>query len=110
MLESLDEAWEGEDLNVVSLVAWGGVGKSTLVNKWVARMAADNYRGARRVFGWSFYSQGTSERVTSADQFIAEALAWFGDPNPNEGSPWAKGERLAALLRKAMTLLLLDGM
>ena len=110
MLESLDKAWEDENLHVISLVAWGGVGKSTLINKWVERMAADNYRGARRVFGWSFYSQGTSEQVTSADLFIAEALAWFGDPEPDEGSPWAKGERLAALVRKEKTLLLLDGM
>jgi len=46
----LDEAWETENINVVSLVAWGGVGKTTLVNKWLEQMAADNYRGARRVY------------------------------------------------------------
>ena len=97
-------------LNVVSLVAWGGVGKSTLVNKWLERMAADNYRGARRVFAWSFYSQGTSERVTSADLFIAEALKWFGDADPAQGSPWDKGGRLAELVRRERTLLVLDGM
>ena len=66
-LALLDEAWAAETKNVVSLVAWGGVGKSTLVNKWLERLKADNYRGAARVFGWSFYSQGTGERVTSAD-------------------------------------------
>jgi hypothetical protein len=32
-LRMLDEAWETEGTHVVSLVAWGGVGKSTLVNK-----------------------------------------------------------------------------
>ncbi|MFC1713188.1 TIR domain-containing protein [Candidatus Poribacteria bacterium] len=106
----LDNAWEFHSTNVVSLVAWGGVGKSTLVNKWLERMKADNYRGARRVYAWSFYSQGTGERVTSADQFIAAALEWFGDPDPNAGSPWNKGERLADLVKQEKNLLILDGM
>ena len=76
---------EGEGkVNVMTLVAWGGVGKSALVNKWLTQMARDNYRGAERVYGWSFYSQGAAEgRQVSADQFIAAALAWFGDPDPN---------------------------
>ncbi|MBU0909909.1 MAG: hypothetical protein KJ717_10105, partial [Proteobacteria bacterium] len=86
------------------------VGKSTLVNRWLAEMAADNYRGAARVFGWSFYSQGSGERVTSADRFIAGALAWFGDPNPITGSPWDKGQRLAGLIKQQRTLLVLDGL
>ena len=43
-------------------------------------------------------------------QFIAEALAWFGDDDPTAGSPWAKGERLAELVRREKTLLVLDGL
>lgn len=106
----LDKAWASGGTHVVSLVAWGGVGKSTLVKKWAERLAADNYRGARRVYAWSFYSQGTSERVTSADLFISSALRWFGDPDPTLGSPWDKGERLAKFVQAEKTLLLLDGM
>lgn len=109
-LAMLDEAWDSEHINIISLMAWGGVGKSTLVNKWLERMASDNYRGARRVYGWSFYSQGTGERVTSADQFISQALTWFGDSDPTKGSPWDKGERLADLVRSEKTLLVLDGL
>jgi tetratricopeptide (TPR) repeat protein len=109
-LKLLDEAWESGKNNVISFVAWGGVGKSTLINKWCEQLAADNYRGAKRVYSWSFYSQGTGERVTSADLFIAEALKWFGDTDPTEGSPWDKGQRLADLVRSKKTLLLLDGM
>jgi len=109
-LEMLDKAWESDNTHVVSFVAWGGVGKSTLVNKWLERMKADNYRGARRVFAWSFHSQGTGERVTSADLFFSEALAWFGDPDPKEGSVWDKGTRLAELVRKEKNLLVLDGL
>ena len=109
-LERLDEAWESDQTHIVSLVAWGGVGKSTLVNKWLERLQADNYRGARRVYAWSFYSQGTGERVSSADLFISDALDWFNDPDPTAGSPWDKGQRLADLVRREKTLLLLDGM
>ncbi|HEY6323529.1 MAG TPA: TIR domain-containing protein [Thermoanaerobaculia bacterium] len=109
-LRWLDELWESPSFRVVSLVAWGGVGKSTLVNKWLERMERDGYRGARKVFAWSFFSQGTSERVTSADLFVDQALRFFGDPAPIEGSPWSKGERLAALVRGARNLLILDGL
>jgi len=109
-LEMLDNAWETDNTHVVSFVAWGGVGKSTLVNKWLEHMEAENYRGARRVYAWTFHSQGTGEKVTSADVFFSEALAWFGDPDPNEGSPWDKGARLAELIRTEKTLLLLDGL
>lgn len=109
-LELLDESWESDNIHMVSLVAWGGVGKSTLVNRWLGKMALDNFRGAQKVFAWSFYSQGTDERVTSADQFIREALDWFGDPNPDEGSPWDKGRRLVERAQQEKTLLILDGL
>lgn len=109
-LELLDAAWANDGTNVVSLVAWGGVGKSTLANKWLERMAGDNYRGARRIYAWSFYSQGTGERITSADLFINDALKWFGDTDPTAGSPWDKGERLARLVQSEKTLLVLDGL
>jgi hypothetical protein len=47
----LDDAWANQDVNVVSIVAWAGVGKSTLVNHWLRRMAAEKYRSAELVFG-----------------------------------------------------------
>jgi tetratricopeptide (TPR) repeat protein len=109
-LQQLDEAWAGQNTHILSLVAWGGVGKSALVNNWLARMAQDNYRGANRVYAWSFYSQGTTDKVVSADQFIEAALVWFGDPDPNKGTPWDKGERLAHLVAAQRNLLVLDGL
>lgn len=110
-LARLDAAWENPQTNLVSLVAWGGVGKTALVNVWLNRMGQEDYRSAVRVYGWSFYSQGAAEeRQASADLFIAAALGWFGDPNPDEGSPWDKGERLAELVRQQRTLLILDGL
>jgi nucleoside phosphorylase/tetratricopeptide (TPR) repeat protein len=105
------EGQGGGKINVLMLVAWGGVGKSALVNQWLARMARQNYCGAERVYGWSFYSQGAAEgRQVSADPFVAAALKWFGDPDPSAGSPWDKGERLAELVKRQCTLLILDGL
>ena len=104
----LDACWE-EGVRVASIVAFGGVGKSALVNAWLARMDGDGWRGAERVYGWSFYSQGT-DRLTSSDEFVANALRELGDPDPTQGSPWDKGERLAKLVRKERTILVLDGL
>jgi hypothetical protein len=57
----LDRAWANKDVNVVTIVAWAGVGKSTLVNHWLRRLAAEHYRSAQLVFGWSFYRRGQVE-------------------------------------------------
>jgi hypothetical protein len=73
-------------------------------------MAAEQYRCAERVFGWSFYRQGTSGDTSSADEFLDAALTWFGDPDPRIGTPWEKGERLAKLVAHRRTLLVLDGL
>ena len=109
-LAFLDRAWANKDVNVVTIVAWAGVGKSSLVNHWLRRMAADHYRSAQLVFGWSFYRQGTSGDTSSADEFLDAALAWFGDPDPRLGTAWEKGERLAKLVAHRRTLLVLDGL
>jgi tetratricopeptide (TPR) repeat protein len=106
----LDRAWANEDVNVVTIVAWAGVGKSTLVNHWLRRMAADHYRSAELIFGWSLYRQGSSGDASSADDFLDAALTWFGDPDPRLGTAWEKGERLAKLIAHRRTLLVLDGL
>src|SRR6516162_4206774 len=106
----LDDAWANQRVNLVTIVAWAGVGKSTLVNHWLRRMAAENYRSAQLVFGWSFYRQGARGGTSSADEFLDAALTWFGDPDPRLGTSWEKGERLAKLVAKRRTLLILDGL
>jgi tetratricopeptide (TPR) repeat protein len=106
----LHRAWANKDVNIVTIVAWAGVGKSTLINHWLGRMAAKHYRSAELVFAWSFYRQGTSGGTSSADEFLDSALAWFGDPDPRIGTAWEKGERLAKLVAHRRTLLVLDGL
>jgi hypothetical protein len=73
-------------------------------------MAAEHYRSAELVFGWSFYRQGTSGGTSSADEFLDAALTWFGDPDPRVGTAWEKGKRLAKLIAHRRTLLVLDGL
>jgi tetratricopeptide (TPR) repeat protein len=109
-LAFLDNAWANPQVNVVTIVAWAGVGKSTLVNHWLRRMATDHYRSAELIFGWSFYRQGTSGDTLSADEFLDAALTWFGDPDTRIGTAWEKGERLAKLVAHRRTLLVLDGL
>ena len=100
-----------EPTNVVGLVVRGGVGKSTLVNKWLDGLKAEQLAERTRVPGWSFFSQQTGERVTSGRSVHRpRASRFFNDPEPEAGSPWAKGERLADLARKNRALLILDGL
>ena len=106
----LNDAWANQDVDIVTIVAWAGVGKSTLVNHWLREMAARHYDCAELVYGWSFYRQGTSGGTSSADEFLDAALTWFGDPDPRIGTAWEKGERLAKLISHRRTLLILDGL
>ena len=110
-LEMLNEAWANSKTNIVSLVAWGGVGKTALVNKWLSVMRDKQYCGAELVYGWSFYSHGAAEgKQVSTDFFITSALEFFGDKEPDNGNHWEKAERLANLIKKNRTLLILDGL
>ncbi|MEW6218933.1 MAG: TIR domain-containing protein [Thermodesulfobacteriota bacterium] len=110
-LEMLDTSWSQKSLGVLVLVAKGGVGKTTLVNEWLEkRMEKKRFRGAGKVFGFSFHSQGSGTRITDSDEFVRLALEFFGDNAPAEGTPWSKGERLAGLVRARNGLLILDGL
>jgi hypothetical protein len=107
-LKRLDEAWADRNTNILSLVAEGGAGKSALVNEWLKRMQADHYRGAEAVLGWSFYSQGSKERATSAEPFLNWALDKLGIKLETTSAP-AKGEAIAEALARRRVLLVLDG-
>ena len=71
-------------------------GKTMLVQQWLQRLHREGWFGVRRVYAWSFYSQGTKEdRQASEDSFLAHALDWFGVQCEPTLSPWDKGRLLA---------------
>jgi tetratricopeptide (TPR) repeat protein len=86
------------------------VGKSSLVNQWLGKLAMNHYRGARRVYGWSFFSQGQRNTTALAHDFLSEALKRMGDPAPTLGSVWERGERLARYIQQERMVLILDGL
>jgi hypothetical protein len=110
-LAKLTRAWNNPKTNIVQIVAPCGVGKTQLVTKWrEGLLDKDDHGGAAGAFDWSFYSQGTQQQA-SADEFFNKALRWFGETELEKYKyPLAKGERLAALVKRQRTLLILDGL
>ncbi|MGB2804671.1 MAG: toll/interleukin-1 receptor domain-containing protein, partial [Candidatus Zixiibacteriota bacterium] len=110
-LETLNKAWENPQTKILSSIAWGGVGKSALVNVWLNKMEEHNYKGAELVYGWSFYSQGTKEKgQASADGFFNDAFKWFGYTGDIPKTQHEKGRLLAEIISRERTLLILDGL
>lgn len=101
---------------VLTFVALGGEGKTSLVAKWAAELAAQDWPGCDAAFAWSFYSQGTREQLAaSSDLFLKEALTFFGDDADKAfaASPagaFEKGQRLARIVGQRRSLLILDGL
>jgi hypothetical protein len=101
---------------VLTFVALGGEGKTSLVAKWSAELAEQNWPGCDAAFAWSFYSQGTrDQQAASSDFFLKEALSFFGDDADKAfaASPagaFEKGQRLAHVVGQRRNLLILDGL
>ncbi len=71
---------------VLTFVALGGEGKTSLIAKWaVDAMLAKGLPGCDAAFAWSFYSQGTREQVAaSSDLFLKDALTFFASGTKEE--------------------------
>lgn len=110
-LAQIETAWTDPRTKLITIVAWGGVGKTALVHEFRNRLCMRDEPAW--VFDWSFYSQGTRDvGAVSADNFIREALLFFGDRElaDSNASGWQKGERLAELIGSRRALLILDGL
>ncbi|HEV7667428.1 MAG TPA: hypothetical protein VGS22_02810 [Thermoanaerobaculia bacterium] len=114
-IAKLETAWADPKTHVVTLVAFGGVGKTSLIAEWAGRLAARDYDGAS-YFDWSFYSQGTKEQgAATGEPFVNEALRFFGGEvgetiAASATSAWDKGSKLAEFVAKRRALLILDGL
>ncbi len=88
---------------MVSIIARGGSGKTSLVWRWLAQLASEDYRVARVVFAWSF-NQG----LAATSNFLADAIRFLGSsPPPGEAE---QVRQLLSLLKGRRTLLFLDGL
>lgn len=108
-LLALNLAWVRPQERVAVITGQAGWGKTSLINHWLRLLQRDQYRGAERIFAWSFDRQGPRGEV-AVDEFLTTALVRFGDSNPASGALWDRGFRLARLLREKPTLLVLDGL
>ena len=118
----LHEAWakvqahDPKRPHILTFVALGGEGKTSLVAKWAVELAAQDWPGCDAVFAWSFYSQGTRESVAAdSDLFLKAALTFFGDDKDKEFAAsnvgaHEKAQRLAQLVGERRALLILDGL
>ena len=109
-LTMLDNAWT-DGINVLTLKAMSGTGKTSLLKHWLDKFVASGYRGAQAVFTWSFYSQGSAEnKQVSTDEFFESALRFFGYTDENLPAPHDRGIQLARLVVAERALLILDGL
>ncbi len=115
----LSDAWDqvvrGETKrpHILTFVALGGEGKTSVVAKWAVDLAFQDWPGCEAVLAWSFYSQGTREQLAaSSDLFLNEALTFFGDAAMagSAAGSFDKGRRLAQLVGERRALLILDGL
>jgi tetratricopeptide (TPR) repeat protein len=104
-------------LKVLSFVAFGGEGKTSLVAKWAAELAVQGWPGCDAAFAWSFYSQGTRDQTAaSSDLFLKEALLFFAASEEDKqfaasnAGAFEKGQHLARIIGGRRCLLILDGL
>jgi tetratricopeptide (TPR) repeat protein len=98
-----------DQVSMVTLAGFGGIGKTALVEALLTDIAP-TYGSARRVFGWHFYSQ--EERgsiVSNASLFWERALRFFGYRGDLPVHENEKAHELVRLLRGQRVVLVLDG-
>ncbi len=109
-LASLNETWDQRAANVIQVTGVAGVGKSSLINEWLAEMDAYNYRGAETVITWSFHHGiGSLSSEASFELFLTRALSLLDDAFTVRDDAGGRVMRLVREIRRSRTLLVLDG-
>jgi len=108
-LRELNTYLESPDVAVVSIVSFAGLGKSTLVDLFLTKIAP-SYENAKKVFGWSFYSEGSSDSTAAnLSLFYDSAIKFWGHGKAIPAHDDQKAHLLGTLLRETKSILVLDG-
>jgi len=81
------------------------------VLRWLAELKNKQptpFAGARRIFTWSFYSQGSKGQITSSEGFFSDLLRSFGE-NPESYDSLGKADKALELVCQQTMILVLDG-
>lgn len=116
-LQRLDEAWFEGGHPIVHLRGPAGVGKTTLVARWLELQAQRRWHGATRVFTWSFDPLAEGPARGTITEFLEQATDFFGAVEPtlsadedhaDDEGEWLDGLRLGRCVAREPALLCLD--
>jgi hypothetical protein len=96
-------------VHLVVLKGVAGAGKSAIAAELLAQLIAERRKERRRIVVYSFYRQGATGELASADVFIAQTLERLGAQKPYPAPGRDRATLLAAALESDNTVLFLDG-
>lgn len=107
----LSNAWIDPQSHLFLLNGPTGIGKSTLLQKWLHSLQKKDWHDAEAVYVWSFYPPDLAHTVQDpVEEFFHHALHWFGGEEAAQCPNLLQGEFLAKLVQSHHTLLILDGL
>lgn len=108
-LKRLWDDYQSASTQLAVVQGLGGVGKSSLINRFVDEVCQNDKTRPSHVFGWSFYAQGTHQILTQSTTFFEHAIRFFGGKAvPSEDLE--RVQLLIELIQQTNCLLILDGL
>ena len=109
-LGALGYAWANARVSCVNLHGFGGIGKSALVDAWLAGMMNRSYCGADLVFLWSFSRSQELNVAINEAQFLDAAMTWLGLSKNPYASATQKATAIIGEIGSKRTLIVIDGL
>jgi len=117
LLDELERVWLEGTRRIVHLRGPAGMGKTTILARWLELQAQQRWPGATRVFAWSFDPLAEGDRQGTMAAFLEQALDFFGAVDPvldqdknhaADRGEWLDGLRLGRCVARERALLCLD--
>lgn len=110
-LATLDQAWLDASTHLLLLHGADGIGKTALLQAWLARLEQADWGGAAQVYVWSFPDIAPHDNaglLRLSEEFVSQALAWFGCSGRQPADLHEQVLLLCKLVQRHPTLLVLD--